>query len=76
MAVKMIARVTYWLGLLCVGLALISRFFNTFGFEAAHFYTRGNPVDYRSYLDGALLFLFTSIASSLYSRLNSHHTPE
>jgi hypothetical protein len=69
MIVKRIAQVTYWLGLICATLALIFRFANMFGYEFAHISTRGNSVDVRSYLDAALLFLFTSIASSLYARV-------
>jgi hypothetical protein len=43
---------------------------NVLGFEMIRFSTRGNPIDFRSFLDGALLFLFASIASSLYTRLD------
>jgi hypothetical protein len=71
MVVKLIARVTYWLAILCLLLALISRLINALGYEAIHFTTRGHPVDYHSFLDGALLFLFASMASSLYARLES-----
>ena len=69
MLVKQIARVTYWLAILCLVLALVSRLINALGYEAIHFTTRGHPVDYHSFLDGALLFLFASMASSLYARL-------
>lgn len=68
MVVTMIARVTYWLGILCVVAALGSRLMNVMGFEFLRFSTRGNSVDFRSFLDGSLLFLFASIASSLYAR--------
>jgi len=71
MAVKVIARVTYWLGLVCAALSLSSRFMNAMGFEMTRFTTRGNPIDFRSFLNAALLFLFASIASSLYARLES-----
>jgi len=70
MVVTMIARVTYWLGILCVVAALGSRLMNIMGFEFLRFSTRGNSVDFRSFLDGSLLFLFASIASSLYVRLD------
>jgi hypothetical protein len=71
MVVKTIARVTYWLGILCVAAALFSRLMNILGFEAVRMSTKGNPIDFRSFLDAALLFLFSSIASSLYARLDS-----
>jgi hypothetical protein len=71
MLVKLIGRVTYWLGIICVVLALGSRIMNVLGFEMTRVLTRGNQIDFRSFLDGALLFLFASIASSLYTRLDS-----
>jgi hypothetical protein len=69
MLVKLIARATYWLGITCTALALALRLFNALGFEILHFTTKGNTIDFRSFLDAALLFLFASMASSLYARL-------
>jgi hypothetical protein len=69
MLVKLIARVTYWIGVLCTVLAFGFRLFNAMGYEFTHFTTRGNTIDFRSFLDAALLFLFASMASSLYARL-------
>ena len=69
MLVKTTARLTYWAGMACVALALISRLMNAMGFEMVGVLTKGHPIDYHSLLDGALLFLFSSIASSLYARL-------
>jgi len=54
-----------------VAAALFSRLMNILGFEAVRMSTKGNPIDFRSFLDAALLFLFSSIASSLYARLDS-----
>jgi len=76
MVVKIIARVTYWLGIVCTSMALILRLSNALGFESGSFITRGNSLGYRSFLDGALMFLFASMASSLYTRLDSPRTPE
>jgi hypothetical protein len=70
MVAKLIARVTYWLGIVCMVMALASRLFNALGFEFIHFTTRGNPIDFRSFLDATLVFLFASMASSLYARLD------
>ena len=69
MLVKVIARLTYWVGMACVALAVILRLMNALGFEMVGVLTKGHPIDYHSLLDGALLFLFSSIASSLYARL-------
>ncbi|HEY0703647.1 MAG TPA: hypothetical protein VGD60_12850 [Candidatus Acidoferrales bacterium] len=71
MIVKLIARVTYWLGLVCATLAAVTRLMNAAGFEHVGMATRGNPIDFRSFLDAALLLIFTSIASSLYARIDS-----
>jgi len=69
MLVKLIARVTYWIGIACLVLAFGFRLFNAMGYEFIHFTTRGNTIDFRSFLDASLLFLFASMASSLYARL-------
>ena len=71
MVVKLIARVTYWLGITCTVLALGARLLNAAGINGAYFLTKGNTIDFRSALDAALLFLFASIASSLCARLDS-----
>jgi len=71
MLVKQIARVTYWLAVICLLLSLASRIMNALGFEAVHVITKGNPIDFHSFLDAAILFLFASMASSLYARLES-----
>jgi len=71
MVVKLIARFTYWLGLVCGILAVITRLANALGFESMRVMTRGNPFDFRSFLDAALLLIFASMASSLYARIDS-----
>ena len=71
MVAKLIARVTYWLGIICMVLAVALRLFNALGFEFTHMVTKGNPIDVRSFLDATLLFLFASMASSLYARLDN-----
>jgi hypothetical protein len=71
MIVKLIARFTYWLGLLCASLAVITRLANALGFESIRVVTRGNPIDFKSFLDAALLLMFASIASSVYARIDS-----
>jgi hypothetical protein len=71
MVVRLIARVTYWLGIVCMVLALTLRVCNAMGFEFLHVVTKGNPIDFRSFLDATLLFLFASMASSLYARLDT-----
>jgi hypothetical protein len=71
MLVKLIARFTYWSGLLCASLAVITRLANALGFESVRIVTRGNTVDFKSFLDAALLLMFACIASSVYARIDS-----
>ena len=68
---KYIIRVSYWLGILCVGLAFLARAVNILGPDSLHFYTQGNPVGYHSFLDGAVLFFLTTIATESYVSFNS-----
>jgi hypothetical protein len=61
---KHIMRWSYWLGVVCVVLAIVTRFLNTLGLPTMLLQTRGNSISYRSFVDGALLFLITSIATA------------
>jgi hypothetical protein len=60
---KHILRWSYWLGVVCVALAFLIRVLNLLGVPVM-LHTRGNPVSFASFADGALLFLVTAIASS------------
>lgn len=68
---KYIIRVSYWLGVLSVVLAFLARAANILGPDALHFYTKGNPVGYNSFLAGAVLFFLTAIATESYVSFNS-----
>ena len=68
---KYILTGSYWLGVTCTVLALVTRVSNALGFEFVHFTTRGNVIDFHSLLDAALLFLFVAIASSGYALFKS-----
>ena len=61
---KHIMRWSYWLGMVCVVLAVLTRFLNTLGLPPILLQTRGNSISYRSFVDGALLFLIASIATA------------
>ena len=61
---KHIMRWSYWLGVACVVAAVVIRVLNTFGLSTMLIQTRGNPISYRSFVDGALLFLITAIATA------------
>lgn len=63
---RLILRWSYLLGLLCAVLALIARGLNVMGMSAALVQTKGNSIGYHSFVDGALLFFVTAIATALY----------
>ena len=73
---KQILKWSYWLGVTCAVLAIVMRLSNALGFELVHVPTRGNWIDFHSFLDAALLFLFIAIASSGYAIFKSQqHKP-
>ena len=59
-----IMRWSYWLGVICVVLAVVTRILNALGAPTVLLQTRGNSISFRSFVDGALLFLITSIATA------------
>jgi hypothetical protein len=61
---KHILRFSYWLGVICVALAVIARILNMAGLSTIFIPTRGNPISFRSFVDGAILFLLAAIASA------------
>jgi hypothetical protein len=63
---KHIIRYSYWLGVLSVLLALLTRGLNILGLSLAQIPTRGNPIAYHTFLDGAQLFFLMAIATAGY----------
>jgi hypothetical protein len=63
---KHIMRWSYWLGVICVVLAFVTRLANTLGVSGRLLPTRGNDISFRSFEDAALLFLLTSIATACF----------
>lgn len=61
---KHIMQWSYWLGVLCVLLALVTRILNSLGLPTTLLQTRGDPVSFRTFVNGAMLFLVTSIATT------------
>jgi hypothetical protein len=61
---KHIMRWSYWLGVICVALAVLTRLLNTVGLSTTLLQTRGDSISFRTFVDGALLFLMTSIATA------------
>ena len=61
---KTILQWSYWVGVACIVVACIMRALNTLG--VAELGTKGNPIGYRTFLDGAALLLLTALASAAY----------
>lgn len=68
---KQIIQWSYWLGVVSFVLALVTRALNVLG-VAQLIMGRGNPIGYRSFLDGAVLFFLTAIATSSYAWFKLH----
>jgi hypothetical protein len=69
--VRYIAVASYWLGVVCSVVAVVARICDAMGIVFVHILTRGNNIDFRSFLDAGLLFLFIAIASANYEWLQS-----
>jgi len=67
---KHIIRWSYWLGILSVVLAFITRALNVFGVTLA-IQGRGNPIAYHTFLYAAFLFFAATIATSSYASFKS-----
>lgn len=63
---KHIIRYSFWMGVLSVLLALLTRALNILGVSLATISTRGTQISYRTFLDGAQLFFLTAIATASY----------
>jgi hypothetical protein len=71
--VKLLIRVSYWLGVVCIVLALLSKALNALGMNVLRFITRGNDVGYHSYVLGAVLFFLMAIATAGFDSFNKHN---
>ena len=63
---KHLATTAYWIGILCTAIAVITRGLALMGmFVFSSTYTQGrNPMSYRTFLEGAVLFFLMAIASA------------
>jgi hypothetical protein len=72
---KHIMRWSYWLGLVCVVLAAVTRILNTLGLSTTVLLqTRGNPVSPRTFLEAATPLLLTSIATASFTWFKRQNT--
>jgi hypothetical protein len=68
---KMIARWSYWLGMVCLVIAVIWRAVNACGFWLPMTITPGHTIWYLSFFHASILFLVASIATACYAWFNS-----
>ena len=73
---KHIIRYSFWLGVLSVLLALLTRAPNILGVSLATVSTRGTQISYRTFLDGAQLFFLTAIATASYVWFKAQKTQD
>ncbi len=66
---KKIARVTYWLGVVCLVVAIGWRVLNAADFYMPKMFVPGQSLYYMSFFKGALLFFLTSIATAQYANM-------
>jgi hypothetical protein len=67
---KKILQYSYWLGLLCAVVAVAWRAATVLGYFTAPITQKGFSLTYNSFLNGAVLFLLTAIATGAYQAGN------
>jgi hypothetical protein len=70
---KLLINVSYWLGVVCIALAMLSKALNALGVNFLQFMTRGNDVGYHSFVLGAVLFFLMAIATASFDSFNKHN---
>lgn len=68
---KHIIRWSYFLGVLALALALVTRAMDVVAPSMNVIRTRGDSIGYRAFMNGALLFFITTIASACYAWFKS-----
>lgn len=68
--IAILLKVSYWLGVLCLFLAVLSKVLNSLGTDLGEFMTRGNNIGYHSFIIGAILFLLMAIATGILELAN------
>jgi hypothetical protein len=66
---RLIARFSYWMGLVCVVMAVCLRGLNLIGILRPSHLEAGITIWYMSFFKGALLFLLLAIAAANYAWL-------
>jgi hypothetical protein len=68
---KYIIKYSYFMGILALGLALVTRALDVVAPTMNVIHTRGEGIGYKAFMDGAFLFFVTTIASTCYAWFKS-----
>ena len=68
---KRIAQLSYWLGVVCLLIAVIWRILNAFGRLDFVTVAPGHAVRYMSFFDGSILFFVATLATVSYAWLKA-----
>ena len=71
---KQLTIAAYWVGIASTGVALVTRVLALFGMFVFKTASGGNPVSYRTFLEGAELFFLMAIAGSVLIWAKSNKT--
>lgn len=61
---KVLLKVSYWLGVICIAVAILSKALNAIGVNALVFNTRGNEIGYHTFIIAAAVFFLMAIATA------------
>lgn len=67
---KVLLKVSYWLGVICIVLAVLSKALNAVGIDPLTFNTRGNGIGYHSYILGTVIFFLMAVATASLDSVN------
>jgi hypothetical protein len=68
---KRIAQLSYWLGVVCLLIAVVWRIVVAFGRLGSVTIVAGHTLWYISFFDGSILFFLTTVATACYAWLKA-----
>jgi hypothetical protein len=69
---KILLKVSYWLGVVCIVLAILSKALNAVGVNAM-LNTRGNDIGYHTFIIGTVIFFLMAIATASLDSFNKNN---
>lgn len=68
---KHFIRWSYWLGMVSLLLAFVTRGLDVFGLFPVLLHGQGDPISFHTFMDGSVVLFLAAIASSCYAWANS-----